>query len=302
MKKNIIITDGLGQNEQILINLLKNRKINLTIFYRNKKPQLQDNSKVNFIKENLLTKKKLDVFFSKKKPDIVLHLAENNPAIGQNNYNKYFKENILATKNIFYSTYKANKKAKFIFCSSSQIFKKKKGIVNEKSKILISSDYTKFRIKSDSIMIKYKKKENIKYTNAILFNHDSKFRNTKFLFPRIVNGLINKKYLFLNNIIKENIYADFSHAEDICNGLYKIMFSTKNFDKIILSSGKCSSVNDIIKYIIFKNKIKINLNFGNSEFKKGLIGNNHLARNELNWYPKNNIYNAVNDLYVSKNT
>ena len=63
-------------------------------------------------------------------------------------------------------------------------------------KILISSDYTKFRIKSDSTMIKYKKKEKIKYTNAILFNHDSKFRNTKFLFPRIINGLINKKNCF----------------------------------------------------------------------------------------------------------
>ena len=92
MKKNIIITGGLGQNGQILINLLKKRKINLTIFYRNKKPQLQENSKVNFIKENLLTKKKLDVFFSKKKPDVVLHLAANNPAIGENNYNKYYNK------------------------------------------------------------------------------------------------------------------------------------------------------------------------------------------------------------------
>jgi GDP-D-mannose dehydratase len=45
-------------------------------------------------------------------------------------------------------------------------------------------------------MIKYKKKEKINYTNAILFNHDSKFRNQKFLFPRIVNAIIKKRCYF----------------------------------------------------------------------------------------------------------
>ena len=34
-------------------------------------------------------------------------------------------------------------------------------------------------------------------------------------------------------ITKENIHGDFSHAEDICKGLIKIMFSKNNFDKII---------------------------------------------------------------------
>ena len=125
MKKNIIITGGLGQNGQILINLLKKKNINLTIIYRNKNQLLKDNSKINFVKDDLLYKKNLDILFLKIKPDIVLHLASNNPSIGQNDYDKYFKENFLATKNIFYSTYKANNKAKFIFCSSSQIFKKK---------------------------------------------------------------------------------------------------------------------------------------------------------------------------------
>ena len=48
---------------------------------------------------------------------------------------------------------------------------------------------------------------------------------------------INKDVFFLRNIIKANICGDFSHAEDICKGLIKIMFSKNNFDKIILSFG-----------------------------------------------------------------
>ena len=295
LTKNVFITGGSGQDGQILTVLLKKKKINLTIFYKSKKPKTTRG--VSFIKENLLNRKKIDLFFKKKKPDIVLHLAANNPSYHEKNYKVFFKENFLATKNIFYSTYEVNKKAKFIFCSSSQIFKKKSGIVSEKSKIYPTTDYTKFRIKSDLMMLKYKNKEKISYTNAILFNHDSIFRNKKFLLPRVVNAIINKNYTFLNNIIKANIFADFSHAEDICHGLYKIIFSRVNLDKIILSSGKSTSINNIIRHIIKKNKLKLNIKLNKHKIKKTLIGNNKLAIQKLKWLPKKNVSIAVNEIY-----
>ena len=176
----------------------------------------------------------------------------------------------------------------------------KKGIVNEKSKVLGATDYTKFRIKSDLIMLKYKKKEKINYTNAILFNHDSVYRNKKFLLPRVVNAIIEKDYTFLNNIIKVNIFADFSHADDICNALYKIMFDKTNLDKLILSSGKSTSVNDIIQYILKKNKLRLDINLNQSKAKKTLIGNNMLACQKLKWSSKKNIFTAANEIYKLK--
>ena len=256
MAKNIFITGGSGQDCRILTILLKKRNINLYVFYRKKKPFKVNGAK--YIKNNLFNKVKLDKFFSKTKPDIVLHLASNNPSYTENGYKIFFEQNFLATKNIFDATFKSNLKAKFIFCSSSQIFKKKNGTVKEKSNFFISSDYTRFRIKSDLMMLKYKKDKNISYSNAIMFNHDSIYRNGKFVIPRTMNALIDKNYLFLKRIIKANICEDFSHAEDICKGLIKIMFSKKNFDKIILSSGKISSLNNVIKYVCKKNSIKTN--------------------------------------------
>ena len=295
LTKNVFITGGAGQDGQILTILLKKKKINLTIFYKDKIPK---NIKgVNFIKEDLLNKKKIDTLFKKIKPNMVLHLAANNPSYREKNYEIFFNKNFLATKNIFYSTFEANKKARFIFCSSSQIFRKKKGIVNEKSKVLGATDYTKFRIKSDLIMLKYKKKEKINYTNAILFNHDSVYRNKKFLLPRVVNAIIEKDYTFLNDIIKANIFADFSHADDICNALYKIMFDKINLDKLILSSGKSTSVNDIIQYILKKNKLRLDINLNQNKAKKTLIGNNMLARQKLKWSSKKNIFTAANEIY-----
>lgn len=295
MNKNVFITGGIGQDGQILTILLKKKKINLTILYKSKKPK--NKKGVNYIKNNLSNKKQIDLIFEKIKPDIVLHLAANNPSFIENNYKVFFKENFSATKNIFDSTFQANKKARFIFCSSSQIFKKKIGVVNENSKTMARTDYTRFRIKSDLLMLKYKKKEKINYTNAILFNHDSIFRNTKFILPRLISAIIKKDYAFLKDIIKANIYADFSHAEDICRGLCKIMFGKSNYDKLILSSGKSTSVNNIIKHIIKKNKLDLNIDLNKSISRKTLVGNNKIARKKLKWLPKKNVFVAAEEIY-----
>lgn len=293
MKKNVFITGGLGQDGKILVNLLRKRKINLFIFSKKK---LNDN-KINFIKSDLLDKRKIDKIFKKNKPDVVLHLASNNPSFGEKSHKLFFKENYTAAKNIFYSTYENNMQAKFIFCSSSQIFAKKNGSVTEKSKTKITSDYTKFRIYCDMEMLKFKKKNKVNYTNAILFNHDSKFRNKKFILPRIIKAIIKKDYIFLNHIISKNIFADFSHAEDICVALYKLIFSQNNLDKVILSSYIGTSLNKIIYKIIKKNNIKININFKNFKKNKCLIGNNTVARKKLKWAPKKSIFLATDEIY-----
>ena len=292
--KNIFITGGQGQDGRILIDLLKKKKVKLNIISKRNVKSIKN---VNFIKSNLLNKKKIKKIFSKNKPDIVLHLASNNPSYNQDNYKLFYQDNLIATKNIFLETFEANKRAKFITCSSSQIFKKRNGLVNENSKIIKSSFYTKFRIDSDKIMLKYKIQNKIKYTNVILFNHDSKFRNKKFIIPKIVDALINKKILFLENIFKQNIYADFSHAEDICRGLSKLMFSNINIDRLILSTNKEISLNDIILRTIKKNKLDINIVKLKKNKKKSLIGSNNLAKKILKWEPKKNIFQAVNEIY-----
>jgi GDP-D-mannose dehydratase len=199
---------------------------------------------------------------------------------------------------LFEIVYKNNLKSKFIFCSSSQIFKKKNGKVNEKSTMFSKSDYTRFRIEADKKMLKFKKENNIEYTNIIFFNHDSKFRNKKFIIPRVIKAIIDKNKFFLNSIIKENIYEDFSHAEDICDGILKIAKSSKNLNKVILSSGKLTSLNSIIKHVLIKNNIRLNLNFNREKAKKkSIYGDNNIAKSKFSWTQKKNIYMAANELY-----
>ena len=169
--------------------------------------------------------------------------------------------------------------------------------MNEKSQIKETSDYTKFRIKAHQQMLEYKKRNNIKYTNIILFNHDSIHRNKKFLLPRIMIALRNKNNLFIQKIINSNIVGDFSHAEDICNGIKKIILSPKNLDNIILSSNKITMINDVILYVLKRNKIKTSFNFNSKVNSKNLLGDNSFAKKNIYWKPKKNIFLAANEMF-----
>jgi nucleoside-diphosphate-sugar epimerase len=295
--KKLVITGINGQDGKILAKKL-NKEKKFKIFGFDKKKSLNDSSKKIKILNFLNNKKKLNFFFKKNRIDIIIHLAANNPCFKQKSREIYFKKNVINTKNLFEAVYKNNLKSKFIFCSSSQIFRDSKGLINEKSTLLSKSDYTRFRIQADKEMLKFKNNYKIKYTNIIFFNHDSKFRNKKFILPRVIKAIINKNIKFLNSIIKENIYKDFSHAEDICDGILKIAKSSKNLNKVILSSGRLTSLNSIIKYVMNKNNIKLNLNFNKTRPKnKTIYGDNNVAKSEFNWTPKKNIYIAANDLY-----
>ena len=66
---------------------------------------------------------------------------------------------------------------------------------------------------------------------------------------------------------------------------------------MILSSNKKTKVNDLLKYLLTKYSLNIKLRSKVRENKNYLIGNNKLAMKLLNWSPKKNIYNALDELY-----
>ncbi len=296
--KNIFITGGLGQDGKILTKILLSKK-NYKVFILGKKKDNFKKKKFKYFKINLLQRKKLGNLFKKVTPNVIVHLAANNPAYNEISYKKFYKENILASKNLFLTSHKYNSRVKFIFANSSQVFRKKSGSVNENSEKIIARDYTrfytKFRIEFDKFMLS----KNVNYISLFFFNHDSIYRNRKFLFPRIIKAIKKRKVKFLNKIINSNIFGDFSHAEDICYALYKVILSKKKIKRLVLSSNKCTSVNDIIRYIIKKNKIKLHLNYKLKAKKICLKGNNKLAKRVINWKPKKNAFVAANEIYKS---
>ena len=134
---------------------------------------------------------------------------------------------------------------------------------------------------------------------VILFNHDSVYRNPRFLLPRLIKAIKGKKYNFLKKIYCANISGDFSHAEDICCGLFKLISIKKNIDKLIFSSNKKTSINDVIKFLLKKNKIKKNFKLKIFRAQESSIGDNTYTKKLLNWKLKKNIFKAADELNKS---
>ena len=293
--KNIVITGALGQDGIILSKLLLKKKFN--VFGIVKKITEKKLKKVKYFKINLLDYKKVSNFLNTTNPLSLIHLGTENPNYIELKRKKdFYQKNLLATKNLinYFSLYQPKKK--LILIGTSQMYGQFPKKVNLKSKFCPLNSYAKFRVKSYRYMLKNKKIYNSNIVTAILFNHDSMHRKKKFLIPRLVRLIKSKKFNKINEIFQENISGDFSHADDICNGLYKLMISKSNPNQLIFSSNKRVFINDIIRFLLQKNNIKKKFRIKKLSYSSTPIGDNSLTQKLLKWKSKKNIIMAASEL------
>ena len=294
-KKNVVITGALGQDGIILSKLLIKKKYN--IYGVVKKLNKKKIKGVNYSTVNILDYRRFSNYIKKVKPHALLHLGTENPNYLELKKKKdFYKKNLKTTKKLidYFSKYFPNKK--LILIGSSQMYGPSSKKVNLNSEFNPGNSYARFRVESYNYMVKRKKIDNSKMVTAILFNHDSSFRKKKFLIPRLVKLIKLKNFNKLDKIYETNISGDFSHAEDICYGLYKLMISKYSPDKLIFSSNKRTYINDIIYLLLKKNKIKYNLkNKVKSNFSTP-IGDNEFTNRLLNCSHKKNIFVAAKEL------
>ncbi len=287
--KKVLITGALGQNGKILSSIYLKKKFRVYGFIRrNKKKKIKH---VNYILEDLKNKKKIIKYLDKIRPNIVIHLASINKTYSERlkkdkYYNNYYI-NLKITKNLVDAINEINLKTKFIFAGSSLMLNNiGRNKISEKSSLKSKDFYSKYKIDAYKY-IKKNSKNNFFATTVILFNHDSIYRDSNFLIPKLIYAFKKRNAKFIRKIYNLNISGDFSHAEDICKGIYKISVIDKNIEKIILSSGKRFYLNSIIDFLEKKFDLKINKN-NLSKDKKNFkaIGSNYLAKKILNYKSK----------------
>ena len=139
------------------------------------------NKKINFI-EKLL---------NKINPHIIVHFGSSNPSYGKKFIKKDYNKNYNFSK--FLVDYISRKKLNLFFQAQHKFLKKKIDIVNEKSLTEKKNYYSKFRLDITKLLLKEKKRNKLNASIVILFNHDSKYRNKRFLLPRLIKSIREKK-------------------------------------------------------------------------------------------------------------
>ena len=308
MVKNILITGGAGYIGSHVAEILlkKYKKVflldNLSTGHRK-----LINKKAKFFKLDIHRKDKVKKIIIKNKIDSIIHLAANLIiGEGQRKPKKYYKNNVLGTKNLLEACKDTTVK-NFIFSSTAAIYKEGQYKVSEKSIIKPKSIYGKTKIKAENLIRNFAKKNKINYGILRYFNIAGSSPSGKI-------GLINKNsdHLFKNYSIeilkkkpKLKIYGtnyktkdgscirDFIHVSDIAEIHYLVLekINKLNISKILnCGYNKGTSVLQVANEFKRQSSKKVNLIYSkrrNNDLIKIIASNNNLKK-FIKWKPKFN--------------
>jgi len=304
---NILVTGGAGYiGSHIVEKLIKLKKRvfiidNLSTGYRK-----LINKKAKFFLSDIKNFKKIKKIILKNNIESIIHLAallDVNES--QRKPNKYFKNNVVGTKNIL-NACKNTSVRNFIFSSTAAVYKDGIYKVNEKSEKKPKSNYGKDKLKTEKLIQNKLKKYKINYAILRYFNVCGSSKTNKFgqinaydlLFKNLAKAVIRKKP-------KINIYGndyetqdgtcirDFIHISDITDIHIKILKKINQANKSVILNcgyGVGRSVLEVVEEFqkVSKKNIKIILRPRRKADLGQIISDNIKLKKFLSWKPKHN--------------
>ena len=319
MVKNILITGGAGYIGSHVTEILlkKYKKVflldNLSTGHRK-----LINKKAKFFKLDIHRKDKVRKIIKKNKIDSIIHLAANLIiSEGQRKPKKYYKNNVLGTKNLLEACKDTTVK-NFIFSSTAAIYKEGQYKVSEKSKIKPKSIYGKTKIKAENLIRNFSKKNKINYGILRYFNIAGSSpsgkiglinKNSDNLFKNYSREILKKKpklkiYGTNYNTKDGSCIRDFIHVSDIAEIHYLVLekINKLNISKILnCGYNKGISVLQVAKEFKRQSSKKVNIietKRRSNDLIKIIASNNNLKK-FINWKPKfNNLGKIVKSCIV----
>ena len=177
----------------------------------------------------------------------------------------------------------------------------KQDLLNENTDFFPNSPYAVSKLNVHNSVKKLRIKYEWPIVSGIMFNHESDFREDKYLFMKIVNFAIKTK----KNETKEPLMLgsleyrrDWSYAQDITQAAI-MMLRSENKNDYVLGSGESYSIQEIVE-IVF-NSFDLNWNkyihIDPSLLREGdpqeIISDPSKIKNELGWSTTTSIENVI---------
>ncbi len=321
MSKIAIITGITGQDGSYLAELLLKKKYIVHGFIRKK-----INNKKNLWRIHKIIKKlklhKVDIsnlssiskLIKKIKPNEFYHLAAQ--AYDGHSFNNEFYTfdvNLNFTHKIISSVFKANKKAKFFFAGSSEMYSKdiiKK--IDETTNFNPKSAYGIAKVASHFLIKNYRETFNFNASTGILFNHESPRKDEEFVLRKISKSVAKIKLGLQKNLRLGNLKSkrDWGHAKDYVHAMWLINQQKKGSD-FIIGSGQMNSVETFVKKAFkhvkldYKKYVIIDKKLIRKKDSKARLANPKKIQKKLGWRRKYNFNSLIidmveNDLEVLK--
>jgi len=324
MTKKAIITGVGGQDGILLSDLLLKEGYDVVGICRPSKEiiytgAIQHLKNIKIIKLDIADKNQVDQLIKAEKPSQLYHLAVCHHESTLNRHvdteldSRMLKTNFRSTENFIHAILNNFKDCRFFYAGSSQMYTatKKSEIVNEKTPFNPSSFYGHTKHWSQQLIDYYRKNNNFWGVTGVLFNHESIYRDEKYISRLITRSAAKIKLGDKKEIKVKNPFsrADWGSAKDFTQAFFK-MLNADTPEDYIVSSGIEHSVSDIIniafdslnldisKFLLYPNNAK--------EPELSILGDSSKLSKKLNWEQKEEfkslILNMVgHDLNLLKN-
>ena len=169
---NILVTGGAGYIGSHIIEQLVKKKTNNIYCLDNLSTGHKRliNLKSNFIRGNIKNFNFLKKVIIKNNIQTIIHLAAHlNVSEAETEKSKYYKNNVIGTKNLLLSCKNSNVR-NIIFSSSCSVYGSVKGSVNEKKKTNPEGYYALTKFKGEELIKNYSQKFNYNYGILRYFN------------------------------------------------------------------------------------------------------------------------------------
>ena len=179
----------------------------------------------------------------------------------------------------------------FFQASSSEMFgKNNTEVLTENSFFRPQSPYAKAKLQNHKKVINLSKQLNIK--SGIMFNHESEFRETEYLFMKVINAAknISEKKLKKLTIGSLTYERDWSFAGDVSRAMLDII----NFGKensYIIGTGKSHTIEYLISLVFdfyslnWRKYIEVDPSLLREGDPEKIYCDPSRLKNELNWEP-----------------
>jgi GDPmannose 4,6-dehydratase len=154
--------------------------------------------------------------------------------------------NVVGTSNLVETLRTSNASTHFVNATSVEIFDGQTSIINESSPMKAGNPYGISKL-ATAQLVTAMRADGMNIMNVYLSNHESRYRPEKFVMGKLARGVAaiadgRQEHLIMGDL---SIVRDWSSAEDICNGIVKVV-ETGFCEDVILASGVNSTLRDIV--------------------------------------------------------
>ena len=317
MKKVALITGITGQDGSYLAELLLKKGYKVHGIVRRAALEFEEHRlwRLRKIKNDLnLHAASLESYASlfkvveKINPDEVYHLASQSYVTNSfDDEFSTFNTNINGTHYILSAVKELNKKTKFYFAGSSEMFgKTDKATQNENTPFHPRSTYGISKVTGYHLTRNYREAFNIHASSGILFNHESPRRGFEFVTRKISYGVARikkglQKKLKLGNL---NAKRDWGHAADYVEAMW-LMLQQKKPEDYVVGTGTEHSVEVFAKKAFkhvglnYKDYVEIDKSLIRPSEVNALLANYSKAKKKLGWKPVITVDHLIEEMVES---